>query len=87
MITPVSGESGWSVAQQRTALAVEAEDGCGDLHSLLKWTAFQAAEQAAVATEGTGGGSGGGEYEAAVYAALCGHVARMLKARHFICGM
>uniref|UniRef100_A0A7S1X2S4 Nuclear pore complex protein n=1 Tax=Tetraselmis chuii TaxID=63592 RepID=A0A7S1X2S4_9CHLO len=79
MITPVSGESGWSVAQQRTALAVEAEDGCGDLHSLLKWTAFQAAEQAAVATEGTGGGSGGGDYEAAVYAALCGHVARMLK--------
>lgn len=46
------------------------------------WTTYRAAEAAAAAMERTGGLSGGGAHEVAVYAALCGHVARVLP----VCG-
>lgn len=62
-------------------MTAEAEDGLGDVFSLLKWTAYQASEQSAKAVEATGGGAGGGDYESAVYAALSGNISRMLKVR------
>lgn len=52
--------------------------GCGTGRTLWLWTSYRAAEAAAATLERTGGMSGGGPHEAAVYAALCGHVARVL---------
>eukprot|EP00873_Tetraselmis_striata_P004466 jgi/Tetstr1/424730/TSEL_015248.t1 len=79
LIASVSEGPLCDTAKQHTAMPAEAEEGLGDVHSLLRWSAYQASEQAAKAVEATGGGAGGGDYEAAVYAALCGHVSRMLK--------
>lgn len=52
--------------------------GCGTGRTLWLWTTYRTAEAAAAALERTGGTCGGGAHEVAVYAALCGHVARVL---------
>jgi hypothetical protein len=54
------------------------ENGSGLLRALWRWSCFQLAERAGGAAEA----SGGGLHEAAVYAALSSHVARVLP----VCG-
>ncbi len=82
------GVAAEAVDASEAAAAVDAElssevvCGSGTHRTLWLWATYQAAEAAAGALERTGGGSGGGAHEAAVYAALCGHVARVLP----VCG-
>lgn len=60
--------------QLAESLAIEVEGGTGVLRALWKWSCYQAAEKIADAA----GATGGGLYEAAVYAALAGHLPRVL---------
>uniref|UniRef100_A0A061R3Y7 Nuclear pore complex protein n=1 Tax=Tetraselmis sp. GSL018 TaxID=582737 RepID=A0A061R3Y7_9CHLO len=72
-------DEGLRADQQLSYLAAEEESGPAAMHCLSRWTAFQASEQLAEAVAKTGGGCGGGMYEAAIYAALCGHLHGMLR--------
>ncbi|EFN51202.1 hypothetical protein CHLNCDRAFT_141164 [Chlorella variabilis] len=60
--------------EQAADLAAEVEGGEGTLRALWRWACFQAAERAGASAEA----SGGGLHEAAVYAALSCHLARLL---------
>lgn len=79
MIRAFPPQTEYTSEQQMLALACEEEMGLVTAHCLGRWAALQASEQAAEAVNKTGGGSGGGIYESAIYAALCGHTLGMLK--------
>lgn len=65
-----------SPEEQAEDLAVETDSGSGNLRALWKWACMKAAEAAAAQALPAG------RYEAAVYAALCGHLQHMLP----VCG-
>lgn len=69
---PVASEQPVGAPPSNPAPQVEA--GAGLLRALWRWSCFQLAERAGAAAEA----SGGGLHEAAVYAALSCHVARVL---------
>jgi hypothetical protein len=66
------------LAADATFHTPQVESGSGLLRALWRWSCFQLAERAGGAAEA----SGGGLHEAAVYAALSSHVARVLP----VCG-
>ncbi|KAK9868324.1 hypothetical protein WJX84_000355 [Apatococcus fuscideae] len=73
------GQAAWDAAASDVdeAVAGEDENGCGASRALWKWACYQAAEKSAAAYQ-EHGGCRGGMMEAALYAALAGHLQCLL---------